>query len=269
MSTRLYGRRLEALDAKLSAGERAAISVLLEMRFLSTRQLERWVFDGATPLARARAARRSVAKLTELGIIRHLERRIGGVRAGSAGHINVLTPLGLRLAAVYGWITPEQVRRTREPGGQFVRHYLAVAEAHLLVIEAQERNTLELLERQAEPAAWREFSSPHGGRTILKPDGFFAIGSGSWATHWFLEVDRSTASGATLDRKLATYVGYWRSGREVVAREVFPKVLWLAPDARRVGQLREAFGRTPAEARVLFTAAPFDRVIEAMTGDDK
>lgn len=265
MSPRLYRCQLEALDAKLSERERAALSVLLEMRFLSTRQLERWIFDGVTPLARARAARRSIAKLAHLGIIRHLERRIGGVRAGSAGYINVLTPLGLRLAAVYGWITPEQTRRTREPGGQFVGHYLAVAEAHLRVVEAQEQGTIELLERQAEPDCWRSFTGPNGLRTILKPDGFFAIGSGEWTTHWFLEVDRSTASGATLDRKLSAYVAYWRSGQEVAARGVHPRTLWQAPDARRVEQLQAAIDRLPVDTRPLFAVTVFDQVVEAMT----
>lgn len=271
MSPRRYRRQLEVLDAKLSARERAAISVLLEMRFLSTRQLERWVFDGATPLARARTARRSIAKLVTLGVVRHLERRIGGVRSGSAGHINVLTPLGLRLAAVYGWITPERVRRSREPGGQFVRHYLAVAEAHLRVVEAQEEGTLELVERQAEPAAWRTFTAPNGSHAVLKPDGFVAIGSGSWVTHWLLEIDRGTASGATLDRKLAVYAAYWRSGRETAARGVFPKVLWLVPGSRRLAQLQEAFGRSPIEARVLFVAAPFDELVSILSQpeDDK
>jgi hypothetical protein len=138
MSPRFYENRLEELDGKLFERDRAAISALLEMRCLSTRQVERWVFEGTTYSAGARASRLSIAKLVELGIVRHLERGIGRVRAGSAGHINVLTPLGLRLAAFYGWITLEQARRTREPEGQFVRHYLAVAEAHLRVLEAQE-----------------------------------------------------------------------------------------------------------------------------------
>jgi hypothetical protein len=151
MSPRFYENHLEELDAKLFERERAAISALLEMRLLSTRQVERWVFAGTTHLARARTSRGSIAKLVELGVVRHLERRIGGARAGPAGHINVLTPLGLRLAAFYGWITLEQARRTREPEGQFVRTYLAVAEAHLRVLEADERDALELLERQAEP----------------------------------------------------------------------------------------------------------------------
>jgi len=267
---------LEELDARLLERERAAIFVLLEMRFLSTRQVERWVFEGATPLARARACRRSIAKLVELGIIRHLERRIGGVRAGSAGHINVLTPLGLRLAAAYGWITAEQARRTREPGGQFVRHYLAVAEAHLRVVEAGERGELKVLERQAEPAAWRELTGCSGGRAILKPDAFFAIGSGAGtgatagATDWFLEVDRATVGSATLDRKLSTYVDYLRSEHSGDSRrsEGSLKVLWLAPDARRLDQLQQAFRRTPAETRALFTAANFDDLIPILANRD-
>jgi Replication-relaxation len=268
MSPRLYDSRLEELDEKLLERERAAISVLLEMRFLSTRQVERWVFDGSTPLARARASRRSIAKLVELGIIRHLERRIGGVRAGSAGHINVLTPLGLRLAAFYGWITFEQARRTREPGGQFVRHYLAVAEAHLRVVEAQARDELEVLERQAEPAAWREFTGPSGARAMLKPDAFFALGFGSEGAHWFLEVDRATVGGATLDRKLSTYVDYWNSAREVLGGGVSLKVLWLAPDTHRLDQLQQAFRRTPAETRDLFRGALFDDLMPVLTNED-
>jgi hypothetical protein len=258
VTPRLYDSRLEALDAKLSDRELEAIAVLSEVRFLSTAQLERWVFDGSTPPARARAARRSIAKLVELQIVRHLERRIGGVRAGSAGHINLLTALGLRLAAVHGWMTPEQARRTREPGGQFVRHYLAVAEAHLCVLEAQRRGDLQVLTRQAEPMAWREFTGTNGLRRTLKPDAFLALSSKPWSTHWFIEVDRATISGTTLDRRLSTYIDFWHNGQEADARGVSLKVLWLTPDTRRLDQLRQAFRRAPAATRGLFTAAIFD-----------
>jgi Replication-relaxation len=270
MSTPLHDGPLAALDARLSRRERAAISILLEMRFLSTAQLERWVFDGATPLARARASRRSVAKLVELGLIRHLERRIGGVRAGSAGHINVLTALGLRLAAAHGWITPEQAHRTREPGTQFVQHHLAVAEAHLRVLEARARGELELLARQAEPAAWREFTAPDGGQVTLKPDACFTIGPGTRSTHWFVEVDRATVGGSTLERKLSVYVDFSRSadfsrrGQARAARGAGVKVLWLVPDRRRLDQLQQAFGRTPAAARPLFRAAIFDQLVAVL-----
>lgn len=270
MSTPPHDSPLAALDARLSRRERAAISILLEMRFLSTAQLERWVFDGATPLARARASRRGVAKLVELGLVRHLERRIGGVRAGSAGHINVLTALGLRLAAAHGWITPEQAHRTREPGTQFVRHHLAVAEAHLCVLEARARGELELLARQAEPAAWREFTAPGGGQVTLKPDACFTIGPGARSTHWLVEVDRATVGGSTLERKLSVYVDFSRSadfsrsGQALAARGATTKVLWLVPDRRRLDQLQQAFGRTPAAARPLFRAAIFDELIAVL-----
>jgi hypothetical protein len=268
MPPRLYDSRLEALDAKLSDRELAAISVLAEMRFLTTAQLERWVFDGATAPARARAARRSIAKLVELGIVRHLERRIGGVRAGSAGHVNVLSALGLRLAAVHGWITPEQARRTREPGGQFVRHYLAVAEAHLRVIEARERGELAVLARQAEPAAWREFTGPRDIQAILKPDAFFSVSSEPWTTHWFLEVDRATISGATLNRRLSTYIDFWHSDQATAPRGVSLKVLWLVPDSRRLDQLQYAFRHVPAEARGLFRTAIFDELIAVLVNEN-
>jgi hypothetical protein len=270
MSSPLHDSPLAALDARLSRRERAAISILLEMRFLSTAQLERWLFDGATPLARARASRRSVAKLVELGLVRHLERRIGGVRAGSAGHINVLTALGLRLAAAHGWITPEQAHRTREPGTQFVQHHLAVAEAHLRVLEARARGELELLARQAEPAAWREFTAPDGGQVTLKPDACFTIGPETRSTHWFVEVDRATVGGSTLERKLSVYVDFSRSadfsrsGQARAARGAGVKVLWLVPDRRRLDQLQQTFGRTPAAARPLFRAAIFDQLVAVL-----
>jgi hypothetical protein len=264
MSTPLHDSPLAALDSRLSRRERAAISILLEMRFLSTAQLERWVFDGATPLARARASRRGVAKLVELGLVRHLERRIGGVRAGSAGHINVLTALGLRLAAEHGWITPEQARRTREPGTQFVQHHLAIAEAHLRVLEARARGELELLARQAEPAAWREFTAPDGGQVTLKPDACFTIGPGARSTHWLVEVDRATVGGSTLERKLSVYVDFSRSSEAIIARGATAKVLWLVPDRRRLDQLQQAFGRIPAAARPLFRAAIFDELVAVL-----
>jgi hypothetical protein len=148
------------------------------------------------------------------------------------------------------------------------RHYLAVAEAHLRVVEAQERGELQVLARQAEPAAWREFTGPRAIRTTLKPDAFFALSSKPWSTHWFVEVDRATISGATLDRRLSTYIDFLHSGQEATARGVSLKVLWLAPEARRLDQLQSAFRRAPAEARGLFTAAIFDDLITTLTTEN-
>jgi hypothetical protein len=257
-----------ALMEQLSPRDLAVVSALAELRFLSTRQIERWHYTGATPLARARAARRGLERLTTLGFLTRLERRIGGVRAGSAGYIYTLDLSGQRLAARYGWLRQTRTRRLREPGRTFLRHTLAVAEVHVRLIEADRAGELELTERQSEPACWRSYASPGGGRLALKPDAYTVVGTPELELSWFIEVDRDTESAATIERKLSAYAAYWHSGREVAERGVQPRTLWLAPTARRVGQLERAIGRLPLEAQPLFATAVFDRLVDALRGDD-
>jgi hypothetical protein len=132
------------------------------------------------------------------------------------------------------------------------------------VLEAGARGELELLARQAEPAAWREFTAPGGGQVTLKPDACFTIGPKSRPTTWLLEVDRATVGGSTLERKLSVYVDFFRSGQALADRGVTAKVLWLVPDRRRLDQLQQAFGRTPAAARPLFRAAIFDELVAVL-----
>jgi hypothetical protein len=256
------------LDERLSQRDLAVVAAVAELRYLTARQLERWHYPGATPLARARAARRNLERLTRLGVLARLERRIGGVRAGSAGYVYALDLAGQRLAAAYGWLPAGRARRVRESGHGFIRHTLAVAEVHLRLIEADRGGRLELLERESEPRCWRSYVGMGGGGLTLKPDAYAVVGVGNDELSWFLEVDRGTESRATIERKLAAYVAYWRSGREVARREVHPRTLWLAPDARRIEQLVSAAGRLPAEAWELFQVAPFDDLLTALTDEN-
>jgi hypothetical protein len=256
-----------SLDERLSPRDLAVVASLAELRFLTARQLERWHYAGATPLARARAARRGLERLTSLGVLTRLERRIGGVRSGSAGYVYALDLLGQRVAAHYGWLHIGRTRRLREPGRTFLRHSLAVAEVHVRLIESDRANALELIQRQSEPSCWRSFTGPSGGRLILRPDSFAIVATPTLELSWFIEVDRDTESAATIERKLAAYVAYWHSGREVARQGVQPRTLWWAPNARRVGQLERAVARLPLEAQPLFVVAMFDRVIEALSGD--
>lgn len=254
------------LDERLSPRDLAVVASLAELRFLTAKQIERWHYLGATPLARARAARRGLQRLTSLGVLTRLDRRIGGVRAGSAGYVYALDLFGQRVAAHYGWLHIGRTRRLREPGRTFLRHSLAVAEVHIRIIESDRANALELIERQSEPTCWRSFAGPGGSRLVLKPDSFVVVATPTLELSWFVEVDRDTESAATIERKLAAYVAYWRSGREMATRGVQPRTAWLAPSARRVGQLERAIGRLPLEAQPLFAVAMFDRGIEAMIG---
>jgi Replication-relaxation len=255
------------LDEQLSPRDLAVVASLAELRFLTARQLERWHYQGTTPLARARAARRGLERLTSLGVLTRLERRIGGVRAGSAGYVYALDLAGQRVAARYGWLHSGRSRRLREPGRTFLRHILAVAEVHVRLIEADRDGGLELIERQSEPTCWRSFAGPGGGRLVLRPDSFVLVATPTLELSWFCELDRDTESAATIERKLAAYVAYWRSGREVATQGVQPRTLWLAPSARRVAQLKAAIGRLPLEARPLFAVAVFDEALATMALD--
>jgi hypothetical protein len=255
-------------DEQLSPRDLAVVASLAELRFLSARQLERWHYSGATPLAQARAARRGLARLTSLGVLTRLERRVGGVRSGSAGYVYALDLFGQRIAERHGWLHLRRTRRLREPGRIFVRHALAVGELHIRLIEAARSDAIEeLLIRQSEPACWRSFTGPGGSRLVLKPDSFVVIATAlEWS--WFVEVDQDTEGSAAIERKLAAYISYWRSGLEVARRGVQPRTLFLAPSARRVAQLSAAVGRLPLEAQPLFAVAAFDRAIAVVRGDE-
>ena len=69
-------------------------------RLLTTKHLQRLHFDESHPtqLAAARACHRVLVRLRELGVLKALERRIGGARSGSAGFVWYLTSRASRCA---------------------------------------------------------------------------------------------------------------------------------------------------------------------------
>ena len=72
---------------RLSDRELAVIESVERFRYLSARQIEELLFhDHATPLTGARTCRKVLGRLTEASILWRLERRIGGVRAGSSSY---------------------------------------------------------------------------------------------------------------------------------------------------------------------------------------
>ena len=94
----LSRQQLEAVLANLSKRDIEVIASIQRYRYLLTSQLQRLYFsDASTPTAGLRAASRSLKKLRELGLINHLARRIGGVRAGSGAMVWYLTHAGERL----------------------------------------------------------------------------------------------------------------------------------------------------------------------------
>ncbi len=260
---------LKELSAQLGERDAEVLHAVSGLRFMSGDQLTRLLFTSAVdPAANARAARRALLRLTELGLLDRLERRVGGTRRGSAGFVYVLSPWGQRLAVSRGWLPERRRRRSLVHGTLFVRHALAIAELHVRLVESDRAKRFELLELTAEPNSWRSYVVFGGQRLRLKPDCFVRIASGSWEDSFFVEVDRGTEGSTALERKLRQYLDYYRTGTEQAERGVFPKVLWLVPNARRVEALVDTAARLPADSWRLFQVVPFEAALDVIAGSD-
>lgn len=212
----------------LTARDLAILTQVGELRLMSTRQIEALHFPLAIHISKgaaARASRRVLERLAHERLLRRLQRRIGGIYAGSAGYVYSLGPVGQRLLQL------EQPRpRLWEPSRLFVEHTLAISQLATELTLAAQVGRLELLTLQAEPECWRRL--PGVARVILRPDLFVAIGAGELELRWFVEIDRGSVHLPTLLKKCRLYESYYRSGSEQAAGGVFPRVLWITTEAR-------------------------------------
>lgn len=227
-------------------------------RLLTSRQLQRLHFDPVHPgpVAAARACNRTLTRLRDTGALHALERRIGGVRAGSASYIWFLGPAGERLLqslpdSAIGESGPgrKEGRRGnyREPTRHFVDHTIAVAEVAVRTVEAARGGRFEVLRLETEPANWQAMLTPHGVATFLKPDLLLVTATstvdGEFEDHRFVEVDLATESTAVIARQCAAYQAFRATGRYQAQHGLFPAVWWLTPTPRRAQALRAAITR--------------------------
>ena len=253
---RLTPARIWQLSYDLHERDLAVVTLLVNLRVASVRQLERACFPG-----QPRTARRVLSELAQRRIVVRLQRTIGGVRAGSAGHVYALDVVGQHLAGLGGPAHGSRLRSPWTPGARFLDHALAVTETYVQLLEQERRGAFELNEFQAEPECWRTFNHL-GAPMILKPDAFVRLGFAGYEDSYFIEVDRGTESPRTLTGKAKTFQHYYLNGREQDERGVFPRVLWLVPDAKREVELQAALHI--AEVEHLSATAISDRLIEAV-----
>lgn len=262
MSRRITGQRqLAVLEESLSERDLAVLRTVETLRLLDARQLETLHFsDHATPLAAARAARRVLERLTAQRLLIRLDRRIGGIRAGSASFVYGLGPVGERV------LHPgEPRRRMLEPGERFLRHTLAVSQLAVDLTKASRTKGSDVLEITPEPTCWRRFLGSSGAVEILKPDLRLTIADTELEHHWFVEVDLATESSTAVVRKCRQYEAYWLAGTASNEDDPFPRVAWLVPTDRRLHLLRGAIHAarlTPA----LFTVDLLDSAVATLTG---
>jgi hypothetical protein len=259
---------LVELAERLSERDRQVLELVGSHRFLTTDQLQRFAFDQhSTTDSAARVCRRVLLRLQDSGLLQRPLRRIGGLQAGSASSVWMLTTSGQRLRNLRQGLGA--VGRIREPGEGFVRHYLAIADTHLALLAAQRAAQLELLQVQIEPAAWRSYSGPSGNQLVLKPDLSAVTASGEFEDHWFIEVDRATESIPTLIKQCRQYEAYRRAGQEQAATGLFPLVLWIVPDEPRAAKLRQALNAARDLDSALFRVTTPDRLLAAITGGEQ
>jgi hypothetical protein len=176
-------------------------------------------------------------RLAARGVIEHLERRIGGIRAGSASYVWRVGLVGDRLLRA----DRDQPRaRRKEPSLRNLDHWLAIADAHLVLVELARTGQLELVEATTEPGCWRSYLGPAGDKRTLKPDLYAVTAAGDFEDHWFCEIDRATESLPTIIRKCIQYETYRRTGREQHEHGVFPLVVWITTTNQHADQLRDA-----------------------------
>jgi len=262
---RLSQARLLTLAGELSERDRQIIETVMRLRLVSGTQLERLFFAATpNPASRARLARRTLARLVSLRLLDRLERRIGGVRAGAAGHVYYATPGGQRLAAYWQGDGLRRARSGYEPMASFVRHTLGIAESYVQLVEAERAGSVELLDFQSEPTAWQSYSGPGGARLMLKPDAFVRVGvSAEEEERAYLEIDCGTEGRAALARKCRAYLMAWQAG---VGGAVFPRVVWITTTERRVALLTAICASMPAEAWKLFVVTTPERALGVLMG---
>lgn len=269
MTGHVLGRNeLADLNESLADRDVEIVRDVAELRLMTARQIEAIHFSGEThesPAASSRAARRVLQRLTRDRLLIRLERRVGGVRAGSGSFIYALGPVGHRALA-----REEPRPRYREPTVAFIDHTLAITQLVVDLIQTARtadkgKSAFEILEYQPEPRCWRQFTS-NLGPTVLRPDLFVSLGVQEFDHRWFVEVDRGTEHMPAIIRKCRAYESYYAGGIEQAEHGVFPRVCWLVPTSKRADKLRSAIKADRQLTNQLFVVTTPDDVLTALIG---
>jgi hypothetical protein len=260
---RVTDASVRRMAAKLTDLDRSVLETLSIVRIATGAQL-RQLHWADTDTGR-RMARHHLAKLTDLRLLARLDRRIGGVRAGSDGYTYALDVAGLRVVSEsQDASNAPRTRRPTTPGDRYLAHALAITDAYVTLHDLTTSTELDLLVFEAEPASWRSYPGPAGQPLTIKPDAFVLLADTFWEHRWFLEIDRATEHRPTILRKAKEYLTYWQSGSEQRIHDLFPKVLWIVPTERRALELHAWLTELEPSAGHIFdvcTAANFGTTI--------
>jgi hypothetical protein len=218
---------------------------------MSGAQLGRLFWPEGSPRTSGRLARRGLNRLSQLDVLEPLVRRVGGERSGSASTTFAVGRAGqyiLQSERASG----RRVRRAYTPGARYLAHTLAVAQLFVDLVDAERQGLVEIATFSPEPECWRPYPGAWGAGLTLKPDAYLKLAVGDYEFSWFIEQDMATEAQTTIEGKARQYLDYYRTGVEQVERGVFPRVLWIVPNAAHAERVRETLERLPANAQRLF-----------------
>jgi hypothetical protein len=258
---RISKAKAQAIGRSLTDRDRRVLDLFSAVQMATGAQIRRLVWGESE--SASRSARRQLAKLIDLRVVSRLPRRPGGVRTGHEGFVYLLDVVGQHLTSDR---TP---RRPRQPNLSFVEHSIAVTECQIVLRAMALRGTVELIHFETEPWCWRHYFGPGGAPKTLRPDAFVITASGEWEDRWYLEVDQSSEAPSRIRTKALNYISYWQSGKEQASSDIFPRVLFVVPDDRRLIQIVRTLSDLPADHWQLFQVTEstnFASAIEAGAG---
>jgi Replication-relaxation len=237
MTSRLSSSHLLSLADELPPRYLAPLPHLAAARLLTGAHLDRLLTEPELSLDTVgRVRRRIMARLAGAGLVAMLGRRVGGVRAGSAGHIYALTSGGHRfLALLHGEQPPGRIRHAAMPGPLFLAHALTISGIYVDLVEQSRGGGFQVASFLTEPHCWH----PAGNGGYLRPDAYTALHASTHADYWWLEVDQGTESPRRLRDKARAYRQFFASGG-VGPHDYPPRVLITAPDQTRADVITRA-----------------------------
>ncbi|MBR2863213.1 MAG: replication-relaxation family protein [Bacteroidaceae bacterium] len=237
---RISNLQLGQIDLSLTPLDRHILSTLKEFRYMKTGQIQQLFYPPliCTPRAALTAATRNLHRLKRLGLVNHLEKKVGGVMGGSQGLIWFVTEAGSRLLLI-GTEQEGTRKRLQEPSPLFLRHILAVAECYIQIATlCKKEPEMNLIKIEKEPLCWRSYD--YQGRAIsLRPDLYLETSSAGYNDYWFIEMDLGTESTRDILEKCKRYHQYRLSSNEQKKNGVFPVVLFVVPDQERKEKITE------------------------------
>jgi Replication-relaxation len=258
----ISAKGVKRLRDQLSERDVAIVQQVDELRLMSGRQIQAIHFPAGvhvSELSATRARQRVLMRLIRDDLLSPLARRVGGVRAGSAGIVVGPGPLAQRVLH-----SGRPRHRAYEPSSRFFDHTLATAQVVVDLTVAARTGRIEALNYESEPKCWREFSTV-SGRQVLKPDLHLELGVQGYSVLWFCEIDQATESLPTILKKCRLYAEYYRGGAEQARDGVFPRVCWLVPDEARAGRIKEAIGRDRQLPDRLFVVATAAQAVSVLS----